>query len=38
MSHVANIGPKGGKSKTGYFNAYGSYYLTTEQLRPLHLQ
>lgn len=38
MSHVADIGLKNGDPETGYFDAYGSYYVSEDQLRRLHLQ
>ncbi len=38
MTHALAVKPGSGKSETQYYNAYGSYYLTGEQLRALHLQ
>ncbi|WP_395622576.1 arylsulfotransferase family protein [Sphingomonas daechungensis] len=38
MLHVADSGSAGGKPEAAYFNAYGNYYLTKEQLAALHLQ
>lgn len=41
MTHVLDVGPsmkKSGKPVAGYFAAYGSYYLTDEQKRALHLR
>lgn len=38
MNHVLESKPGSGKPGATYFNAYGSYYLTDEQFRALHLQ
>ena len=40
MTHVLDVGPlmkAGGEPVAGYFAAYGSYYLTKDQTRALHL-
>lgn len=41
MTHVLDVGPimkKSGKPVAGYFTAYGSYYLTENDARTLHLR